>query len=112
MPSGVVALQACEWLVQERDEFGVEGGAYDFAAQDMEAMTEQYQEARRACDEKGKAVHKNVMSAWERADRDYRQLRERKATVIKDRDTIRQVQPAVHGRQLCCEAVVWACSLW
>lgn len=85
-------MQACRWLVKERDHLGVAGGEYDFAAQDMTAITAQYAQALQAKEECGKGVNKTVMSAWERADKQYRQLRDRKATVIHDRDTIRQVR--------------------
>lgn len=80
-----------KWLLKDKEQLGVEGGKYDFAALDMVAMESNYAAAAAEKSVKGKTVNRAVMSSFERAEAEYKSLVERRRIVLKDRDTIVEV---------------------
>jgi hypothetical protein len=97
-----LVVQKQPWLPKVKDELGVAGGKFDFAALDMLAKEAAYKAAVEAMDSRGSRVDKSIIQKYERAEREIVSLTERQETLTRDRDTILKVGgPPVHPHTCC-----------
>jgi RecF/RecN/SMC N terminal domain len=85
-------MQNNKWIKKERDNLGVAGGKYDFAALDMEAKQAEFAQADRDAKELTARVNRKVLTEFEHADKECKSLLERREIVRKDRDSIVKVR--------------------
>jgi hypothetical protein len=81
------------WVVAERDEFGVEGGRYDFEAMDMNNIEAQHCHATKVANELGPNVNKRLLTLADSTEADYKSLLERRQIVLNDKQKIKLVCP-------------------
>lgn len=78
-------------LAQEKEQLGCPGSKFDFSSMDMNKKQAQYERARKDKEAKERCVNKAVLSKAEKMEKDFNDLSERRATVLKDREQIKLV---------------------
>jgi len=84
-------LKKHQWMVAEREQFGVAGGAYDFKKRKPQHAQAELSKATAQLEGLAKRINKKVLAMFEKAEQEYNDLMERKATVEKDKAKIEAV---------------------
>lgn len=84
-------LQKHAWIKQEREQFGVVGGDFDFGTMDVAACQLRLSEIKADQERIAKKINKKVMGMIEKAEKEYVQLTHKRDTIQKDKDTIEEV---------------------
>jgi len=84
-------LKKHQWMVAEREQFGVAGGTYDFKKRKPQHAQAELSKATAQLEGLAKRINKKVLAMFEKAEQEYNDLMERKATVEKDKAKIEAV---------------------
>eukprot|EP00958_Prasinococcus_capsulatus_P019684 scaffold2455_cov387-Prasinococcus_capsulatus_cf.AAC.15 len=76
------------WVESEKDKFGVPDSEYDFESEDPIAAKSELKKAESAQDKLAKNVNKKVMTMFDKAEQEYRELEEKKRIVLNDKAKI------------------------
>jgi len=80
-----------EWIVESKDEFGVEGGDYDFNALDAEEQKDELKTLQDDQTKLSKKINKKVMGMIEKAEAEYSELRRKRRVIENDKTKIQSV---------------------
>lgn len=80
--------KANPWLESERSLFGKAGTEYDFEAQDPEEALEELEVAQENLQNLTSKINRKVMAMFDKAESEYRDLSEKKAILLNDKDKI------------------------
>lgn len=80
-----------------REQLGVEGGKYDFAALDMAEKRAAYAAAHEAMTSRGAGVNKSVVQDFERAERRIGDLEAKAEALMRDKASILKVRFSKRG---------------
>ena len=83
--------EACPWIAQERQLFGRPGGDYDFASRSPEEANRALAAANEAQSKLGKTINKKVVSMFDKAEQEYKELMQKRGIVLNDKAKIEQV---------------------
>ncbi|GMI03251.1 hypothetical protein TrVE_jg8321 [Triparma verrucosa] len=84
-------LKKHSWIESEKEHFGVEGGDYDFKAQDPEATSEHLKALRSEQASLSKKINKKVMGMIEKAEGEYTELLRKRKVIENDKKKIENV---------------------
>ena len=79
------------WIVSEKSAFGIEGGDYDFQAQDPEAASRELKRLKDETEDLSRRVNKKVMGMIEKAEGEYVELLRKRQVVENDKQKIQKV---------------------
>lgn len=80
-----------EWIQESKEEFGVEGGDYDFSTQDVGAMSKELKQLQGTQDSLAKKINKKVMGMIEKAEAEYSELLRKRRVIENDKKKIQSV---------------------
>ena len=80
-----------EWIEESKDEFGVEGGDYDFKALDAEEQKNELKKLQEDQTKLSKKINKKVMGMIEKAEAEYSELRRKRRVIENDKTKIQSV---------------------
>merc|ERR1711879_979310 len=80
-----------KWVPEQKDQFGVEGGDFDFVKNPIEEIKEELTEAERALKDMEGKVNKQVQQQFQRNNEEAKELRKKKKLVEEDRKTLQGV---------------------
>lgn len=80
-----------EWIHESKEEFGVEGGDYDFSTQDVGAMSKELKQLQGTQDSLAKKINKKVMGMIEKAEAEYSELLRKRRVIENDKKKIQSV---------------------
>ncbi|XP_057838463.2 structural maintenance of chromosomes protein 2-1 [Cryptomeria japonica] len=84
-------LEKHEWIVTERQLFGKEGTDYDFSARNPRKAREEYDRLQAEQSSLEKRVNKKVMTMFEKAEDEYKDLLSKKSIIENDKSKIHKV---------------------
>ena len=79
------------WIETEKEAFGVAGGDYDFAQNDPDEASREFQRLQNETESLSKKVNKKVMSMIEKAEGEYTELLRKRKVVENDKKKIQAV---------------------
>ena len=79
------------WIAQERATFGRPGSDYDFESRSPEEAQKEYAALTEAQDKLSKSINKKVLSMFDKAEQEYRELMHKRSIVLNDKTKIEHV---------------------
>jgi len=80
-----------EWIEESKDDFGIEGGDYDFKALDVDEQTNELKRLQEDQSKLSKKINKKVMGMIEKAEAEYSELRRKRRVIENDKTKIQSV---------------------
>mmetsp|Transcript_7154 Transcript_7154/g.12012 ORF Transcript_7154/g.12012 Transcript_7154/m.12012 type:complete len:1198 (-) Transcript_7154:278-3871(-) len=101
-------LEQHPWIEAERDTFGVAGGKYDFKKRKPAAAQKELAKNIATLESLGKRINKKVLSMFEKAEQEYKDLMSKKETVEKDKEKIEAVIAELEEKKIEALQKTWA----
>jgi structural maintenance of chromosome 2 len=87
------------WIPSEESQFGREGSDYDFNNTSPEEKKQELQEAEKEHAQLERRVNKEVVSAWDSADAQYKELSTKRQALANDKEKIESVISELDGKK-------------
>ena len=89
--------QEYPWIASEKQFFGRPGSDYDWAATDCEKAFADFERGDEVVERLGKKVNRKVLSMFDKAEQEFKELSEKKRIVENDKDKIHQARCAARA---------------
>ena len=101
-------LQLNPWIQTERDNFGTNGGDFDFASLDMSSNQKKFKELKVSQEKLAKKINKKVMGMIEKAETDFNELTRKKQSILSDKNKIEGVINELETKKKQALDTTWA----
>eukprot|EP00854_Cymbomonas_tetramitiformis_P009275 gene9275-10987_t len=100
------------WILSEQQFFDQAGSDYDFKARSPKEAQKEYAELSETHERLSKKVNKAVMNMFDNAEREYKELMERRSIVAQDKSKIEQVIDELDEKKQEALFATWEKAIW